>query len=196
MIKFPVFQGKKKKRKREKLQESASGRPWPPLTCHSPQVYFRNQGLRYLIFTSFCLTLASDGCLRYFTWNVSLWTCTQPMSAFPYTFLSSSPDGINIFGWIYALLQTLSCFTFAFLLNPCCIIFRLNYGSNTLWYFWTLEALHRHFVVTVFYLTVFYISLYTNSCLVSWLKHQWGLLFVFKICIKKHPFFPNKKWLV
>jgi len=27
MVKFPLFQGKKKKRKREKLQESASGRP-------------------------------------------------------------------------------------------------------------------------------------------------------------------------
>lgn len=61
MVKFPVFQGKKKKRKREKLQESASGRPWPTLTCHSPEVYFRNQSLHYLIFTCFSLTLASNG---------------------------------------------------------------------------------------------------------------------------------------
>lgn len=64
LVKLPIFQGKKKKRKREKLQESASGRPWPTLTYHSPQEYFRNQGLRYLIFTCFSLTLASDRCFK------------------------------------------------------------------------------------------------------------------------------------
>lgn len=150
MIKYPIFQGKKKKRKREKLQESASGRPWPPRTCHSPQVYFRNQVLRYLIFTSFCLTLASDGHLKIFHLEC-LWTFTQPVSPFPSTFLSSSPDGIHIFGWTYALLQSLSCFTFVFLLHQHCTIFRLNCVSSAVWYYWALEAFHRPFVVTVFF---------------------------------------------
>lgn len=83
MIKFLVFQGKKKKRKREKLQESASGRPWAPLTCHSPQVCFRNQSLRYLIFMSFCLTLASDGCFKIFHLECKLVNMHTTHASFP-----------------------------------------------------------------------------------------------------------------
>lgn len=169
MTKFPIFQGKKKKRKREKLQESASGRPWPPLTCHLPQVYSRNQGLRYLIFTSFYLTLASDGHFKIFHLECKLVNMHTTCASFP-LHLSEQQSWRHQHLWLNLHIAAITVLFYLCFSPQCCIIFRLNYVSNTVGYFWMLETLHRPFVVTVFFLTVFYVSLYTNSCLVGWLK--------------------------
>lgn len=150
MVKPPIFQGKKKKRKREKLQESASGRPWTTFTYRWLQVYSRNQGLRYLICTCFSLTLDSARCSKILRFAFS--------QACILTVLVSFPLHLSILTASTPLAELARCcnhppaLPLLFSWTDVCVVLKLNYDSNTVWDYWMLETLHWPFCIhPIFY---------------------------------------------
>lgn len=125
-------------------------------------------------------------------WGTWLWV--QPCESAHNTHLlslctsqNSSPDCISFSSWTYTLLQSLSCFTLALLLNQCCIIL-------SLWLKYCVGLLDTgNFTLIFFVTTVFYISVYTNSCLVGWLKASVRSLLCLSKIYKVIPLFSSQQ---
>lgn len=134
---------------------------------HSPQVYFRNQGLRYLILTCFSLTLASDGCFKILHFECKLVKMHTTRVSFP-LHLSVQQSWRHQHLWLNLRIAAVAVLLYLCFSPQSTLDLAVSQTLCGIIGHWKLYT--DLFVATVFVIAVFYISVYTNSCLVGWLK--------------------------